>query len=63
VGIPHRAKSDYFDDYDAEVTRPLPEPDGTTAGLADDFAFTATTLTWSAPLPGCPDRYPWYLSG
>lgn len=41
VDIPHRAKSDYFDYYDAEVTRPLPEPDGTTAGLADDFAFTA----------------------
>ena len=36
VHIPQRAKTDYFDYYDAEVTRPLPEltepPDGTEAG-------------------------------
>jgi 5-methyltetrahydropteroyltriglutamate--homocysteine methyltransferase len=39
VNIPQRAKADYFDYYDAEVTRPLPElPEG--LGLADDFRFT-----------------------
>jgi 5-methyltetrahydropteroyltriglutamate--homocysteine methyltransferase len=36
VHIPQRAKTDYFDYYDAEVTRPLPElpelPDGSEAG-------------------------------
>jgi 5-methyltetrahydropteroyltriglutamate--homocysteine methyltransferase len=55
VHIPQRAKTDYFDYYDAEVTRPLPEgplPEGPLAGagpgagpglglgLADDFRFT-----------------------
>jgi len=46
VNIPQRAKADYFDYYDAEVTRPLPElPDEPGAGstglaLADDFRFT-----------------------
>ena len=48
VHIPQRAKADYFDYYDAEVTRPLPElagdkdgPDSSTRlGLAADFAFT-----------------------
>jgi 5-methyltetrahydropteroyltriglutamate--homocysteine methyltransferase len=40
VHIPHRAKADYFDYYDAEVTRPLPEPAGISLGLASDFAFT-----------------------
>ena len=37
--IPQRAKTDYFDYYDAEVTRPL--PDGTHPGLelAADFRF------------------------
>ena len=43
VNIPQRAKTDYFDYYDAEVTRPLPElPDEPGAGLAlaDDFRFT-----------------------
>src|SRR3984885_4800121 len=49
VHIPQRAKTDYFDYYDAEVTRPLPEnpdspdsPDGpdTTLELARDFKFT-----------------------
>jgi 5-methyltetrahydropteroyltriglutamate--homocysteine methyltransferase len=39
VNIPQRGKTDYFDYYDAEVTRPLPElPEG--LGLADDFRFT-----------------------
>ena len=45
VQIPQHAKTDYFDYYDAEVTRPLPElPDGAQTspglGLADDFRFT-----------------------
>jgi 5-methyltetrahydropteroyltriglutamate--homocysteine methyltransferase len=40
VDIPHRAKTDYYDYYEAEVSRPLPEPQGTDAGLAADFAFT-----------------------
>ncbi|HUJ06615.1 MAG TPA: hypothetical protein VLX31_10955 [Streptosporangiaceae bacterium] len=40
VEIPHRAKTDYYDYYDAEVTRPLPEPGETAAGLAADFTFT-----------------------
>jgi 5-methyltetrahydropteroyltriglutamate--homocysteine methyltransferase len=40
VDIPHRAKTDYYDYYDAEVTRPLPEPQGDTPDLAADFAFT-----------------------
>jgi len=53
VHIPQHAKTDYFDYYDAVVTRPLPElPDpppspeglapspGPGLGLADDFRFT-----------------------
>src|SRR5262249_56867867 len=41
VDIPHRAKTDYYDYYDAAVTRPLPEPGGGVGlGLAEDFAFT-----------------------
>jgi 5-methyltetrahydropteroyltriglutamate--homocysteine methyltransferase len=40
VHIPQRAKTDYFDYYDAEITRPLPEGDGATLGLANDFRFT-----------------------
>jgi 5-methyltetrahydropteroyltriglutamate--homocysteine methyltransferase len=43
VNIPQRAKTDYFDYYDAEVTRPLPElPEepGPGLALADDFRFT-----------------------
>jgi 5-methyltetrahydropteroyltriglutamate--homocysteine methyltransferase len=46
VNIPQRAKTDYFDYYDAEVTLPLPElPEEPGAGstglaLADDFRFT-----------------------
>lgn len=38
VHIPQRAKTDYFDYYEAEITRPLPEGPG--LGLADDFRFT-----------------------
>ena len=40
VHIPQRAKTDYFDYYEAEVTRPLPEGPETSLGLADDFRFT-----------------------
>ncbi|MBO0776173.1 MAG: methionine synthase [Actinobacteria bacterium] len=40
VDIPHRAKTDYYDYYEAEVTRPLPEPEGADLGLAADFVFT-----------------------
>ena len=43
VHIPQRAKTDYFDYYEAEVTHPLPElpgEPGTGLGLADDFRFT-----------------------
>jgi 5-methyltetrahydropteroyltriglutamate--homocysteine methyltransferase len=43
VHIRQRAKTDYFDYYDAEVTRPLPEiPDDEDAALdlASDFKFT-----------------------
>jgi 5-methyltetrahydropteroyltriglutamate--homocysteine methyltransferase len=43
VHIPQRAKTDYYDYYDAEVVKPLPGP-GAAAGpglaLADDFRFT-----------------------
>jgi 5-methyltetrahydropteroyltriglutamate--homocysteine methyltransferase len=41
VHIPQRAKTDYFDYYDAEVTRPLPDGvAGPGLGLATDFLFT-----------------------
>jgi 5-methyltetrahydropteroyltriglutamate--homocysteine methyltransferase len=42
VHIPQRAKTDYFDYYDAEVTRPLPEQADadTSLDLADDYKFT-----------------------
>ncbi len=40
VDIPQRAKTDYYDYYDAAVTRLLPDPDGSGLGLAADFAFT-----------------------
>jgi 5-methyltetrahydropteroyltriglutamate--homocysteine methyltransferase len=39
VDIPQRAKADYFDYYEAGVSRPLPEPSGAGLGLADDFRF------------------------
>ena len=44
VQIAHRAKADYLDYYDAQVTHPLPEPAGLGLGLAEDFAF-ARALT------------------
>ncbi len=40
VEIPHRAKTDYYDYYEAKVTRPLPAPTATVPGLAADLAFT-----------------------
>ncbi|MBV9382423.1 MAG: hypothetical protein JOY82_07125 [Streptosporangiaceae bacterium] len=40
VHIPQRAKADYYDYYDAEVTGPLPEDDKVSLGLAADFEFT-----------------------
>jgi 5-methyltetrahydropteroyltriglutamate--homocysteine methyltransferase len=43
VHIPQRAKTDYFDYYEAEVTSPLPEladPPEPSLGLAADFGFT-----------------------
>jgi 5-methyltetrahydropteroyltriglutamate--homocysteine methyltransferase len=40
VQIPQRAKTDYFDYYDAEVTRPLPDGEEASLKLADDFRFT-----------------------
>jgi 5-methyltetrahydropteroyltriglutamate--homocysteine methyltransferase len=42
VHIAQRAKSDYYDYYEAEVAAPLPEDDKTALGLAADFAFTRT---------------------
>lgn len=40
VHIPQHAKTDYYDYYDAEVTRSLPETDRIPLGLAEDFTFT-----------------------
>jgi len=40
VKIGQRAKSDYYDYYDAAVTAPLPEDDKSELGLAGDFEFT-----------------------
>ena len=43
VHIPQRAKADYFDYYDAEVTRPLPgstDDKDTALDLANDYKFT-----------------------
>jgi 5-methyltetrahydropteroyltriglutamate--homocysteine methyltransferase len=40
VEIPHRSKTDYYDYYEAQVTRPLPSPAATRPGLAADLAFT-----------------------
>ncbi|HUZ56228.1 MAG TPA: hypothetical protein VMU94_27345 [Streptosporangiaceae bacterium] len=45
VDIPHRAKTDYYDYYEAQVTRPLPEPGTIAPGLAADFAFTRAHTT------------------
>ncbi|MBO0809040.1 MAG: methionine synthase, partial [Actinobacteria bacterium] len=40
IEIARRAKTDYYDYYDARLARPLPEPGGVSLGLAADFAFT-----------------------
>src|SRR6201981_1914605 len=41
VHIAQRAKSDYYDYYDADVTAPLPDDDDKSSlGLATDFEFT-----------------------
>src|SRR6516162_10097537 len=40
VHIAQRAKSDYYDYYEAQVGAPLPEDDKSTLGLAADFEFT-----------------------
>jgi 5-methyltetrahydropteroyltriglutamate--homocysteine methyltransferase len=40
VHITQRAKSDYYDYYDAVVTAPLPEDDKSALGLSSDFEFT-----------------------
>jgi 5-methyltetrahydropteroyltriglutamate--homocysteine methyltransferase len=42
VRIAQRAKSDYYDYYEAQVTAPLPEGDTVALGLAADYAFTRT---------------------
>jgi 5-methyltetrahydropteroyltriglutamate--homocysteine methyltransferase len=41
IEIRNAAKDFYFDYYEATLNAPLPEPNGTPLGLADDFAFTA----------------------
>ena len=40
VHIAQRAKSDYYDYYEAQVTAPLPEDDKSSLGLATDYDFT-----------------------
>jgi 5-methyltetrahydropteroyltriglutamate--homocysteine methyltransferase len=40
VHIAQRAKSDYYDYYEAQVAAPLPEDDKHSLGLAADFGFT-----------------------
>jgi 5-methyltetrahydropteroyltriglutamate--homocysteine methyltransferase len=40
VHIAQRAKSDYYDYYEADVTAPLPTDDKPALGLAGDFEFT-----------------------
>jgi 5-methyltetrahydropteroyltriglutamate--homocysteine methyltransferase len=42
VHIAQRAKSDYYDYYDAAVVAPLPESGKSALGLAGDFEFTRT---------------------
>jgi 5-methyltetrahydropteroyltriglutamate--homocysteine methyltransferase len=39
IEISRRDKADYFDYYEARLTRPLPEPAGEGLGLAADFGF------------------------
>jgi 5-methyltetrahydropteroyltriglutamate--homocysteine methyltransferase len=41
IEISRRDKADYFDYYDARVTRPLPDPADEGLGLAADFRFIA----------------------
>ena len=63
VHIPQRAKTDYFDYYDAEVTRPLPElPDGPTSLGPGRPTFSGSpasspTARSSSPSPA-PSRCP-----
>jgi 5-methyltetrahydropteroyltriglutamate--homocysteine methyltransferase len=40
VHIPQRAKTDYYDYYEAEVSRPLPGEEVLGLALCDDFRFT-----------------------
>jgi 5-methyltetrahydropteroyltriglutamate--homocysteine methyltransferase len=40
IEIRNREKDFYFDYYEATLTTPMPEPQGTPLRLADDFAFT-----------------------
>jgi 5-methyltetrahydropteroyltriglutamate--homocysteine methyltransferase len=40
IEISRRAKTDYYDYYDARLPKPLPEPGGASLGLAADFRFT-----------------------
>jgi 5-methyltetrahydropteroyltriglutamate--homocysteine methyltransferase len=40
VHIAQRAKSDYYDYYEAQVAAPLPEDDKSSLGLAADYDFT-----------------------
>jgi 5-methyltetrahydropteroyltriglutamate--homocysteine methyltransferase len=45
VEIDQRDKADYFDYYDARVSRPLPEPGADGLGLAADFRFICQLTT------------------
>ncbi len=48
IEIRNAAKDSYFDYYEAILSEPLPEPEGTPLRLAEDFAFTAAHT--SAPI-------------
>src|SRR6266704_4252856 len=48
IEIRNAAKDFYFDYYEAILSEPLPEPEGTPLRLAEDFAFTAAHT--SAPI-------------
>ncbi len=48
IEIPDPAKDFYFDYYEATLSAPLPDPEGTPLRLADDFSFTAAQT--SAPV-------------
>jgi Methionine synthase II (cobalamin-independent) len=45
VNIPQRAKTDYFDYYDAEVTRPLPELPTSRAPARRGWPWPATSAS------------------